>query len=252
MKKIDKMNKLSRIVYGTWELLNNNSQDKAYKLLEYAISNGITTFDTAQVYSGGSTEKLLGKLKKEYPQIIIATKIPASCRPDNQTRVSEAYPKNSIREKIELSLKNLDLNCIDMMHLHNWNPNWSQKDIEHIFSELRTCRNEGLVSKIGVSLPNWMNETSQILTNPSNVDFLQVPINITEQENYELIIKPAKKNGIQILVRNIYGGSSLAKTYDESQIKDAFSYVQNLNEVDSIIIGMNSKTSIDKNLSYLK
>ena len=74
---------ITKIGLGTWLLggdvveNKNNDDEKDINAIKYALSNGINHIDTSESYSGGKSEKLIGKAIKDFDRskIFIATKV---------------------------------------------------------------------------------------------------------------------------------------------------------------------------------
>lgn len=88
-------------------------------IVDEAIEHGVTLFDTADSYSGGASEELLGRaLRGRRDEVVVATKFGMDMRgtngPDFGVRGSRRY----IRRAIESSLRRLDTDYIDLYQLH--------------------------------------------------------------------------------------------------------------------------------------
>lgn len=117
--------------WGTQEDLDS------FAVMEYAINNDITHFDTAQDYGRGRSEKVVGKFLKQMKcreDVFIATKTSALDKP--------------MAQAVELSLDNLQTDYIDLFYIH-----WPRKGmhIANIIEELEIEKNKGRIKAIGVS-----------------------------------------------------------------------------------------------------
>lgn len=125
-------NKIPALGFGTYKIEDEEAMDKA---IEAAIESGYRYFDTAKYYKN---EKLVGKYLKNAPikreDIQVATKIWPS-----------DFKKDKAKRSIEDSLKDLDLDYIDVFLLH-----WYGKDFEEAWELLRDYRDQGLIKSIGV------------------------------------------------------------------------------------------------------
>jgi aryl-alcohol dehydrogenase-like predicted oxidoreductase len=108
---------------------NQNTEAEAHFQLDYAIERGINFIDTAEMYPiggnaqiFGSTEKFIGtwlaKNKHKRQDLVIATKIAGPNRGLDYIRQPLDFSKKSLTEAVELSLKNLQIDCIDLYQLH--------------------------------------------------------------------------------------------------------------------------------------
>jgi aryl-alcohol dehydrogenase-like predicted oxidoreductase len=122
--------KVSTICLGTMTFGNQNTESEAHEQLDYAVAQGINFIDTAEMYPiggnaqiFGSTERHIGTwIKKigvsEREKLIIATKIAGPNRGLDYIRQPLDFSKKSIHEAVELSLKNLQTDYIDLYQMH--------------------------------------------------------------------------------------------------------------------------------------
>jgi aryl-alcohol dehydrogenase-like predicted oxidoreductase len=124
---------VSKICLGTMTWGQQNTEAEAHQQMDYAITQGINFFDTAELYAvpstrenSGLTEKYIGtwfKKSKKRQEIILATKI-SGPRPDlSFIRNHELdYSKKQIHKALEGSLKRLKTDYVDIYQLH-----WPQR-----------------------------------------------------------------------------------------------------------------------------
>jgi len=122
--------KVSTICLGTMTFGNQNTESEAHEQLDYAVAKGINFIDTAEMYPiggnaeiFGSTERHIGTwIKKigtsEREKLIIATKIAGPNRGLDYIRQPLDFSKKSIHDALELSLKNLQTDYIDLYQMH--------------------------------------------------------------------------------------------------------------------------------------
>lgn len=105
-----------------------NSESEAHEQLDYAVSRGINFIDTAEMYpiasrkeTLGSTERFIGswlKNRGKRDDLIIATKIAGPNRGMEYIRKPLDFSSKSIKEAVDLSLKNLQTDYIDLYQMH--------------------------------------------------------------------------------------------------------------------------------------
>ena len=126
--------------------------DQAFKILKYALDNGINHIDTANVYGGGVSEERIGKFlastgktAKEFFRI--ATK--ASVWTDPKTK-ARSFNNNGTHLEAELtkSLKRLGVECVDLFYVHRRDPNI---EIEEVTDSLAKLVKKGMTRFIGYS-----------------------------------------------------------------------------------------------------
>ena len=105
-----------------------NTEAEAHQQLDYAVSSGINFIDTAEMYpiaareaTLGSTERYIGswlKTRGKRDDLVIATKIAGPNRGMDYIRKPLDFSKKSILEAVDLSLKNLQTDYIDLYQMH--------------------------------------------------------------------------------------------------------------------------------------
>ena len=150
--------KISKICLGTMTFGEQNTEAEAHQQLDYAVSSGINFIDTAEMYpiaareaTLGSTERYIGswlKTRGKRDDLVIATKIAGPNRGMDYIRKPLDFSKKSILEAVDLSLKNLQTDYIDLYQMH-----WPER-VMNMFGQ------RGLV-KIDV---NWEENFFEVLS----------------------------------------------------------------------------------------
>ncbi|TQO20173.1 aryl-alcohol dehydrogenase-like predicted oxidoreductase [Rhodoglobus vestalii] len=141
--------KISEITYGNW--LTHGSQvenDIATQCVEAAIDNGITTFDTADVYANTAAESVLGEaLKGERRQSVeIFTKVFGPTGPKGHNDVG--LSRKHIMESIDGSLGRLQTDYVDLYQAHRFD---YETPLEETFQAFADVVRAGKALYIGVS-----------------------------------------------------------------------------------------------------
>ncbi len=138
---------LGSMQFGRGMNMGNLDQAAAQEMIMFALDQGINMIDTADVYSRGESETLIGHaLKGIRQELVLATKVrlPMS---DNQFNHSGATRVNIVRE-VEDSLRRLQTDYIDLYQLHGWDSN---TPLEETLRTLDDLVRQGKVRYIGVS-----------------------------------------------------------------------------------------------------
>ncbi|MFQ7235648.1 MAG: aldo/keto reductase, partial [Enterococcus hulanensis] len=151
-KRMIGQNKLemSELGYGCMGLNHHRGPAKDPKemmrVVQAAYQQGITMFDTAEVYGPYTNEELVGEAIKEFRQeIVLATK--GGFKIDGQTN----YPDSSaatLRASLEGSLKRLQTDYIDLYYIHRVDPN---TPIEEVAETIQQFKQEGKILNWGLS-----------------------------------------------------------------------------------------------------
>jgi 1-deoxyxylulose-5-phosphate synthase len=141
---------LGMMSYGAHEsrawALDEEATDPFVKL---AAESGITFFDTADVYNGGASEEVTGKLLRKYfgmrEEYVLATKVRMRTMPgENGIGLSRKH----ILASIDASLKRLGTDYVDLYQIHRWDPD---TPIEETMDALHSVVTSGKARYIGAS-----------------------------------------------------------------------------------------------------
>ena len=101
---------------GFWQAVGHTGQDEADRLVALAVEAGVNFFDTADVYSEGDSEKILGHaLGSRRRDVVLATKVRGRVGPGpNQLGLTRRH----ILESIEGSLRRLGTDYVDLYQIH--------------------------------------------------------------------------------------------------------------------------------------
>jgi len=111
--------KISELSYGSWVTFGEQMDvDSAYACMKEAYNEGVNFFDNAEVYAGGNSEIIMGKVLKKAgwrrSDLIISTKIYWGGKGVNEIGLSRKH----IFEGINASLKRLQLDYVDLVYCH--------------------------------------------------------------------------------------------------------------------------------------
>jgi len=143
---------LGAMTFGSqWEMIGALGQKEADALVHRSLDEGINFFDTADVYSSGESEEILGRsLKGKRQDVVIATKVRGRMGSGaNEVGLSRLH----ITQAAEASLKRLGTDYIDLYQIHRSDP---ETDIEETLIALTDLVRAGKVRYIGCSnLEAW-------------------------------------------------------------------------------------------------
>ena len=129
---------------GTWGPVDDGQSMAA---LHRALDLGVNLFDTADVYGDGRSERLLARLRRERSEpFFVATK--AGRRLPKQ--VVEGYSNQNLRDWVGRSLKNLEVETLDLLQLHC--PPSELYERDEPFQVLEDLKREGLIRHYGISV----------------------------------------------------------------------------------------------------
>jgi aryl-alcohol dehydrogenase-like predicted oxidoreductase len=133
---------------GIWENIGRLQQDEVNEQVRFAVDAGINFIDTANVYSLGKSELLLGQALKTLglprEQLVIATKSTGSM---DETPNGRGQSRHHMFNALDASLKRLQLDHVDLYQLHGFDP---LTPIEESLSALNDLVRSGKVRYIGL------------------------------------------------------------------------------------------------------
>ena len=189
--------RISEIGLGCWAIgseWGNVSQEDASEVLKTSLDNGINFFDTADVYGDGRSEQFVGELLKSTSEkIYVATKSGRRLDPHN----SEGYNPQNIESFIDRSLKNLGVECIDLLQLHCPPSDVCSK--KETYEMMDDIVKKGKILHYGVSVEKVSEAIDAIQF--TNVKSIQIIFNMFRQKPSEEFFKEAAKRNVAIIAR---------------------------------------------------
>jgi aryl-alcohol dehydrogenase-like predicted oxidoreductase len=123
-------------------------EEQSRPFIRRALELGITTFDTANVYSNGSSEEIVGRALNDYAtreEVVIATKVHGTMRPGPN---GGGLSRGHIMEQIDASLRRLGTDYVDLYQIHRWDP---RVPIEETMEALHDVVKSGKARYLGAS-----------------------------------------------------------------------------------------------------
>jgi aryl-alcohol dehydrogenase-like predicted oxidoreductase len=129
------------------------AEDQARPLIRHALNAGINFFDTANIYSQGSSEEILGRALRDFTDrdsVVIATKLR---HPMRTTPNGKGLSRKAILTEVDHSLRRLGTDYIDLYQTHRNDPSTPLEETLEALSDLVTA---GKVRYLGASsMPAW-------------------------------------------------------------------------------------------------
>lgn len=205
---------VSTVSFGTWALggdWGDVSENVAKAALNHAIDRGVNFFDTADVYGRGRSERIIGEVLKERTErIYVATKFG---RRDDFTN-PENYTYEKVRQYALDSLKNLQLQAIDLYQIHC--PSTEALTQSNIFDVLEQLKSEGLIRYYGVSVET--DEQGKWVLENTKASSLQVIVNVLRQKPINEMIALAKEKKVGVLARVPLASGLLSGKYSKETV----------------------------------
>ena len=183
---------VSEVGLGTWQIggsWGEVTEDEALDILRAAHEKGVTMFDTANVYGGGKSEKLIGRfLKESGAEPFVATKL---------GRGGEKFTLEGLRGATEKSLGNLGVEALDLTQLHCIPTEELRRG--EVFEHLRALQTEGKIKRFGASVESM--EEAHLCLQQEGLSSLQIIFNLFRQKPIDDLFEAAKSKNVGLIIR---------------------------------------------------
>jgi aryl-alcohol dehydrogenase-like predicted oxidoreductase len=188
---------ISEIGFGAWQIGGSwgaVDEKDAVAALNTALDTGVTFIDTADVYGGGRSEEIIGRVLKARGghRPFVATKCGRG-----GTNKAETYTKAELARWVEASLKRLQVEALDLIQLHC--PPTSVYYMPEVFGALDDIVAAGKLKRYGVSVEK-VEEALKAIEFPG-VASVQIIYNIFRQRPQRLFLREAKRKGAAVIAR---------------------------------------------------
>ncbi|MGA5125120.1 aldo/keto reductase [Streptomyces pseudogriseolus] len=123
-------------------------EEASRPLIRQALEAGITFFDTANVYSDGTSEEIVGRALRDFARrddVVLATKVHSRMRPGPN---GAGLSRKAIMTELDHSLRRLGTDYVDLYQIHRWDPH---TPVEETMEALHDVVKAGKVRYIGAS-----------------------------------------------------------------------------------------------------
>jgi aryl-alcohol dehydrogenase-like predicted oxidoreductase len=201
--------RVSVVGLGTWQLgadWGSVGADDARATLEAAVEEGVTFFDTADVYGDGRSEEFCGELHRRHPELMIATKMGRRVE-----QMPENYNRQSFLEWNDRSRANLGVEQLDLVQLHC--PPDAVFENDAVFEALDEMVNAGRIRAYGVSVETCAQALVAIAR--PRVATVQIILNCFRLKPLDEVLPAAQAAGVGIIARVPLASGLLSGRYDE-------------------------------------
>jgi aryl-alcohol dehydrogenase-like predicted oxidoreductase len=210
--------KVSSLCMGTMTFGRNDwgvgslEQDAANEMVSACIDHGVNFFDTANVYSAGNSEEVLGEaIRGRRHDLIVATKVRGRMG-DGPNEIG--LSRRHIMDQVDQSLRRLGTDWIDLYQVHCWD---NLTRLEDTLSTLDALVRSGKVRSIGCSnYTAWQIERSMQLCERHHwtpFSSVQPYYSLVGRDIEHEIVPVCRDHGLAILPWSPLGGSFLAGRY---------------------------------------
>ncbi|UJW73309.1 aldo/keto reductase [Rhizobium sp. SL42] len=190
--------KVSDIGFGAWQIggsWGEVSEADGREALNAALDAGMTFVDTADVYGDGRSERIIADVLKARggQRPMVASKAGRRLNP----HVAKGYTKANIEAFIDRSLKNLEVDSLDLVQLHC--PPTEVYYRPEMFEGLEEIRKAGKIKHYGVSVEK-VEEALKAIEYPG-VASVQIIFNMFRQRPAGLFFQEAKRRNVAVIAR---------------------------------------------------
>ncbi|WP_225335621.1 aldo/keto reductase [Halomicrobium urmianum] len=191
-------------------------RDESREIIERAVDLGINFFDTANAYSDGESEEILGEVLADYDrdEQVVATKVRFSSGGDHPN--ADGLSRKTIEQELEGSLDRLGMETIDLYQTHRVDPDTPP---ETTLRALDDAVRRGDVRHVGTS-SMWAHQLAERLRTSEREDLVSFE---TMQNHYHLayreeerdVLPTCEKEDIGVIPWGPLGQGFLARPFDE-------------------------------------
>jgi aryl-alcohol dehydrogenase-like predicted oxidoreductase len=197
----------------TWSL--DEAQSRPF--IKRALEGGINFFDTANVYSDGSSEEILGRALKDYArreEVVVATKVHNRMRPGPN---GAGLSRREILFEIDASLRRLGMDHVDLYQIHRLDP---LTPMEEILEALHDVVKAGKARYIGASsMYAWQFEKLLMIAERrgwTRFVSMQNYVNLLYREEEREMLPLCKAEGIGVIPWSPLARGRLTRDWDET------------------------------------
>ena len=192
-------------------------EEESRAVIEKALAAGITFFDTANVYSAGSSEEITGRAIRDFADredVVLATKVHGRMRPGPN---GAGLSRKAILAELDASLTRLGTDYVDLYQIHRWDP---ATPIEETLEALDSAVRSGKVRYLGAS-SMWAWQFSKALHLAGERGWhrfvsMQDHYNLLNREEEREMLPLCADEGIGVIPWSPLARGRLTRDWDES------------------------------------
>ncbi len=197
-------------------------EEASRPIIRRAVEAGITFFDTANVYSDGTSEEIVGRALRDFAsreEVVIATKVHGAMRSDPNGR---GLSRKAILAEIDASLRRLGTDYVDLYQIHRWDPH---TPVEETLAALDDVVRTGRARYVGASsMFAWQFAKALFLADRhgwARFVSMQDHYNLLQREEEREMLPLCADQGIGVLPWSPLARGRLARPWDEETARSA-------------------------------
>ena len=192
-------------------------EEQATEVIDRAIELGINFFDTANVYSDGESERILGNALSEYDrdEQVVATKVHGQMREDDPN--SGGLSRKTIDQELDASLDRLGMDTVNLYQIHRWDP---ETPIEVTLGALDDAVRRGKTRYLGAS-SMWAHQFADALHTSDRLGLerfatMQNHYNLVYREEEREMLPLTQEENVGVIPWSPLAGGYLARPHEEA------------------------------------
>lgn len=198
---------VSRLGFGAMGLagwFGAHSDEELVGSVLHALESGINFIDTARAY--GRSEELLSRALSEWKGAapFVATKVNPlgpNTKWGRPVPVETVFPRGHVTREIDLSLRTLGIERIDLMQMHAYWATWGVEG--YWLDELDAAKQAGKIALAGISIPDHRHDIALPLVQSGRIDSVQTIVNIFDPFAGDCLVPACRKHGVGVIARCI-------------------------------------------------
>jgi aryl-alcohol dehydrogenase-like predicted oxidoreductase len=190
-------------------------EEAARPIIRQALEAGVTFFDTANVYSDGTSEEILGRALRDHArreEVVVATKVHGRMRPDPNGR---GLSRKAILHELDQSLRRLGTDYVDLYQIHRFDPT---TPIEETLAALDQAVRDGKVRYLGAS-SMWAWQFATMLFTAKELGLerfvsMQDHYNLLNREEEREMLPLCRAQGVGVIPWSPLARGRLARPWD--------------------------------------
>ena len=202
--------------HGDWVL----SEDESRPFIREAVEAGISFFDTANMYSLGASEEVIGRLLPEFArrdEIVVATK---AFLPWRQAPNAGGLSRKALIQAVDDSLTRLGMDYVDLFQIHRWD---DTTPIEETMEALHDIVKAGKARYIGASsMFAWQFAKAQEVARANGWTrfiAMQNHVNLLYREEEREMLPLCADQGVGVIPWSPLARGRLARAWDETTVR---------------------------------
>jgi 1-deoxyxylulose-5-phosphate synthase len=195
-------------------------EEKARPFVERALAVGINFFDTANVYSDGTSEEIVGRALRDFARrdaVVIATKVHGRMRPGPN---GAGLSRKAILTELDASLRRLGTDYVDLYQIHRWDDG---TPIEETMEALHDVVKAGKVRYLGASsMYAWqLAKALHVADRHGWTRFVSMQnyVNLLYREEEREMLPLCRAEGLAVLPWSPLARGRLARDWDEASAR---------------------------------